>query len=353
MYTKCKEKKKEKMINLKNDYCYIAHHKILEKMMALENEANPGYGEDKHSENAKRIILKLVDNPNSDVHFLVGGTITNKVFISHVLKPYEAVISCDSGHINVHETGTIEESGHKILLVPNKEGKIKIDSLKEVLSKHTDCHMVKPKLVYISNPSEYGTIYSLKELEELSSFCKENHLFFYVDGARLASALTCDQNDISLKDLGRLTDAFYIGGTKNGAVLSEALVINNPSLNEEFRYSIKHFGGMYAKGFVAGIQFETLFEEDLFFSIAKKQNELAKELTNGLKELNVKLFVESPTNQVFCIFKEIEAKRIMNKVDCEIFEKQKDFVVLRFVVNYLNTNIDIDETLKVVKNSLI
>ena len=341
------------MINLRNDYCYIAHHKVLEKMLSLENEVNLGYGEDKHSENAKRMILNLIDNPNSDVHFLMGGTITNKVFISHVLKPFEAAISCDSGHINVHETGTIEQSGHKILLVPNKDGKINIDSLKEIIASHNSCHMVKPRLVYISNPTEYGTIYSYKELEEISSFCKENNLIFFVDGARLGAALTCEENDISLKDLARLTDAFYIGGTKNGAILSEALVINNPSLNEEFRYSIKHSGGMYAKGFVSGIQFEALFEDDLFFEIARKQNKLAKVLTNGLKEMRVDLFVESPTNQIFCIFKHEEAKRIMEYIDCEIFLEKEDKIVLRFVVSYVTTKEDIGEALRIIKESLV
>lgn len=341
------------MINLRNDYCYIAHHKVLEKMLSLENEVNLGYGEDKHSENAKRMILNLIDNPNSDVHFLMGGTITNKVFISHALKPYEAAISCDSGHINVHETGTIEQSGHKILLVPNKDGKIEINSLKEIIASHNSCHMVKPRLVYISNPTEYGTIYSYKELEEISSFCKENNLIFFVDGARLGAALTCEENDISLKDLARLTDAFYIGGTKNGAILSEALVINNPSLNEEFRYSIKHYGGMYAKGFVSGIQFEALFEDDLFFEIARKQNKLAKVLTNGLKEMKVDLFVESPTNQIFCIFKHEEAKRIMEHIDCEIFLEKEDKIVLRFVVSYVTTKEDIGEALRIIKESLV
>lgn len=341
------------MINLRNDYCYIAHHKVLEKMLSLENEVNLGYGEDKHSKNAKRMILNLIDNPNSDVHFLMGGTITNKVFISHALKPYEAAISCDSGHINVHETGTIEQSGHKILLVPNKDGKIEINSLKEIIASHNSCHMVKPRLVYISNPTEYGTIYSYKELEEISSFCKENNLIFFVDGARLGAALTCEENDISLKDLARLTDAFYIGGTKNGAILSEALVINNPSLNEEFRYSIKHYGGMYAKGFVSGIQFEALFEDDLFFEIARKQNKLAKVLTNGLKEMKVDLFVESPTNQIFCIFKHEEAKRIMEYIDCEIFLEKEDKIVLRFVVSYVTTKEDIGEALRIIKESLV
>ena len=337
------------MINLRNDYCYIAHPKILERMSELNNEINVGYGVDKHSFHAEEMILSLIGNKESKVHFLVGGTITNKVFISHVLKPYEAVISCDTGHINVHETGAI---GNKILLVENVNGKISVEGIDKVYQEHTDEHMVKPRLVYISNSTEYGTIYSLKELQEISSYCKAHNLLFFVDGARLGAALTSKYNDVTLKDLGELTDAFYIGGTKNGAILGEALVINNQSLQENFRHSIKHYGGMYSKGFVAGIQFETLFEDNLFFDIAKKENVLAERLLEGLKKLNLPLYLKVETNQVFVILSTKQYEAIKEQISCEVFGQINHDIIVRFVTHYMLNEDDIDQALNIIASSL-
>lgn len=336
------------MINLRNDYCYFAHPEILKRMYELKEEIYVGYGEDALSLKAKKEILDLLNNPKSDIHFLTGGTISNKVFISHVLKPYEAVIACDSGHINVHETGTIEQSGHKILIAPNKNGKLLPKDIENICLSHSSEHMVKPALVYITDATEYGTIYFLKELKAIKEMCDKYGLYLFLDGARLGVALTAKDNDIILEDLGKLTDAFYIGGTKNGALLGEALVINNPKLNEEFRYSIKHFGGMYAKGFVAGLQFMVLFEngnDSLFFDIARKQNKLADELRKVLKTLGFELYNENSTNQVFFYADYDVSIKIQKEIDCEVFtkdlENKKD--IIRFVTHYNTNEKDIEE----------
>ena len=197
------------MINLKNDYSAIAHPKVLSKLVELNELTFVGYGLDEYSKQASDLIKETIQCENADIHFLAGGTITNKVLISHALKPYEAVVSCDSGHINVHETGTIEQSGHKILTVPNVLGKMQVCDLEKVIKSHTDEHMVKPKMVYISNSTEFGTIYKYKELEELSNFCKEHNLYLFMDGARLGAALASKECDYKIKDLSDLVDAFY------------------------------------------------------------------------------------------------------------------------------------------------
>lgn len=340
------------MINLRNDYSCIACEKILLRMLDLQNEVNPGYGLDEHSKRAEHLILKHLKSNDSKVYFLTGGTITNKVFISHALRPHEAVIAIDSAHISCHETGTIEQSGHKIINVKHSDGKIKVKDIQDVINIHRDEHMVKPKLVYITNASEFGTIYSKKELIEIYNFCKANDLYLYLDGARLGVALTSLHNDISLEDLAKYTDAFYIGGTKNGALLGEALVINNKTLQNDFRYSIKHFGGMYAKGFVAGIQFEVLFEDNLFFDIALKQNNLAYKLRNELIKLGLEFEIDSPTNQLFPIFKKELVKRLEKDIMFELWTEYEDKQCIRFVTNFLLEESDILKTIDIIRNAL-
>ena len=334
------------MINLRNDYCYIAHPRVLENMQKFSNDINVGYGLDSHSQRAKELIRREIGSFNNDIHFLVGGTITNKIFISHVLKPYEAVISCDIGHINVHETGAIQ---NKILTVTNVNGKITSQGIVKVLKEHTDEHMVKPRLVYISNSTEFGTIYTLDELKEISKTCKENNLIFFIDGARLGSALTSSYNDVSIKDLPSLCDAFYIGGTKNGAILGEALVINNLELSKDFRYSIKHYGGMYSKGFIAGIQFETLFEDNLFYEIARKGNELGRYLEAELKRINIEIYMKTETNQVFILIDENKVDELQEEISCEVFGKVENKTIIRFVTHYLLEKEDIDSAICIIE----
>lgn len=337
------------MINLRNDYSGIAHPKVLSKLQELNEETFIGYGLDEYSKKAEKYIKEVIKCDSADIHFLVGGTITNKVLISHALKPYEAVISCDSGHINVHETGTIEQSGHKVLTVPNELGKMNIEDLEKVLKAHTDEHMVKPKMVYISNSTEFGTVYKYKELKEISEFCKEHDLYLFMDGARLGAALASTECDYKIQDLPNLVDAFYIGGTKNGLTHGEALVVINDSLKDEIRYSIKHFGGMYAKGFVLGIEFLTLFEDNLFIKIAEEQNKHAHHLQKELKKLGVEFFIDSPTNQIFPIFKKDIVEALKEKILFEVWEERELDTVIRFVTSFKTTKEDIDGTLNIIK----
>ena len=227
-----------------------------------------------------------------------GGTQSNLIVISAILKPYESVISANTGHIHVHEAGSIEATGHKINIIDTKDGKLTPQSLKLVLDEHTNEHMVKPRLVFISNSTEIGTVYKKKEMEELSLFCKANNLLLYLDGARLGSALCSGENDLTLSDLSKLTDVFYIGGTKNGALLGEAIVINNNNLKQDFRFHLKQKGALLAKGRVLGIQFIELFREDLFFVLAKHANSMSMKLSHAIKELGYNFLTESTSNQI-------------------------------------------------------
>lgn len=337
------------MINLKNDYSAIAHPKVLSKLVELNDLTFVGYGLDEYSKQATNLIKEVIQCENVDVHFLAGGTISNKVVISHILKPYEAVISCDTGHINVHETGTIEESGHKVITVPNVLGKLQVKDLMKVLKSHTDEHMVKPKMVYISNSTELGTIYKYNELVELHSYCKENGLYLFMDGARLGSALASKECDYKIKDLPNLVDAFYIGGTKNGLTHGEAIVLINNELKTEFRYSIKHFGGMIAKGFILGIEFLTLFEDNLFIKIAEEENKHAEHLQKELKKLGISMLMESSTNQIFPIFTKDVVEKLKEEILFETWEERDEDIVIRFVTSFKTTKEDVDYTLDIIK----
>jgi threonine aldolase len=336
------------MINLKNDYCAIAHPKVLSRLIELNEQTFVGYGLDEYSEKAAEFIKDMIKCETADVHFLVGGTITNKVVISHALKSYQAVISADSGHINVHETGTIEQSGHKVLTVPNVLGKINVNDLDKVVKAHTDEHMVMPKMVYLSNSTELGTVYKYQELLAISNYCKENNLYFFMDGARLGAALASKECDYKISDLPKLVDAFYIGGTKNGLTHGEAIVIINEELKQEFRYSIKHYGGLYAKGYILGIEFLTLFEDNLFIKIAEEQNKHAEHLQKELKKLGVEMLINSSTNQIFPIFKKEVVEKLKEHILFDIWEERVDDTVIRLVTNFKTTKDDIDKVLDII-----
>lgn len=327
------------MFNFKNDYSYMACSEVLESLLKYQDECFGVYGLDSHSLHAKELIQKEIGNKNVDIHFFVGGTITNKTFISHALRPYEAVISSSAGHINVHETGAIESTGHKVLTVNHVEGKISVKCINECVLSHTDEHMVLPKMVYISQTTEYGTIYSVLELEEIYKYCKENGLYFFIDGARIANALALG---ISLSDIANNCDAFYIGGTKNGALLGEALVICNDKLKESFRYSIKQNGGMYSKGYVAGIQFETLFNDNLYLKLALNANECAKYLASELVKRGLKMQLDCVTNQLFPIVDNCLYEKLKETVLFELWEDLKDCKVIRFVCSYKTKMEEID-----------
>lgn len=284
-----------------NDYSEGAHPQILKAMMETNLEQNTGYSLDAHTDRAKELIRQEIRRQDSDIHLLVGGTQTNLLGISCALRPHQAVICAETGHINVHETGAIEATGHKVLGQATPDGKLTVSHIQNALDLHTDEHMVQPKMVYISNSTEVGTQYSLNELEEISRFCRQHGLYLFLDGARLGSALTSSANDLTLADIARLTDLFYIGGTKNGALFGEALIINHPDLKPDFRYLIKQRGAMLAKGWLLGIQFEELFQNQLFYDMAAHANQMADRLRKGIAACGYSFHWDSKTNQLFPI----------------------------------------------------
>ena len=288
------------MYRFTNDYSEGAHPSILEAMTATNLEGNLGYGCDPHCEHAAALIRQKIGRPDADVHFFVGGTQTNATCICAFLRPHEAAIAAHSGHICVHETGAVEATGHKCIAMPAAPGgKLTPELVRQAVAAHPDEHMVKPRLVYVSNTTEVGGVYTTAELEALRAVCDELGLLLYLDGARLASALAC--GGASFEDLGRLCDAFYIGGTKNGAIFGEAVCIMNPALKPDFRYILKQHGGMLAKGWLLGVQFEQLMRSGLYEELGEHSTRMAQQLAEGLKGLGVEFLFESPSNQIFPI----------------------------------------------------
>lgn len=339
------------MYSFKNDYSEGAHPKILDALIKTNMQQTVGYGEDPYCEMASNAIKSSIHNNNVDIHFFVGGTQTNLTAISAFLRPYEAALCAESGHIFTHETGAIEATGHKAFPIPSNDGKLTADGVKEALESHTDVHMVKPKLVYISNPTEIGTIYNKKELSDLYDFCKENDLILYIDGARLASSLSAKGNDLVMSDYPNLCDSFYIGGTKCGALMGEALVIVNDKLKADFRYNIKQKGGLLAKGRLLGLQFLELFKDNLYEEVGKHSNDMAEILREGIQEAGYDFMIDSPTNQLFPILPNEIIEKISENYDYTFWCKNDDKTsVLRLVtcwatdksecekfINYLKT----------------
>jgi threonine aldolase len=309
------------MYSFKNDYSEGAHPNILNALVESNMEQVEGYGEDQYTKKAIELLKERIGRGDIDIHLFAGGTQTNLTAISAFLRPHEAAIAANTGHILVHETGAIEATGHKVISIETKNGKLNVKGIKSVLEAHTDEHMVKPKLVYISNSTEIGSIYTKNELEQLSEFCRDNNLFLYLDGARLGSALCSEENDLELSDLGNLVDAFYIGGTKNGALVGEALVICKNSLKDDFRFHIKQKGAMLAKGKLLGIQFLELFRDNLYFDLAKHANGMAKLLKDGISEAGYSFFTDSPSNQIFPILPNNIIEKLQKKYSFYIWQK--------------------------------
>ncbi|MBK5251735.1 MAG: low specificity L-threonine aldolase [Peptostreptococcaceae bacterium] len=299
------------LYSFRNDYSEGAHPSILEALTKTNMNQEDGYGEDSHCVIATGIIREKTGNSNADIHFVSGGTQANMIVISSMLKPYESVISAETGHINGHETGAVESTGHKINTVTSTDGKLTTEGIKRVLEEHYFEHMVKPAMVYISNSTEVGTFYTKRELEDISDFCKREGLYLFADGARLGSALCAEGNDLTLEEFSALVDVFYIGGTKNGALIGEAIVINNEALKPCFRYAMKQRGALLAKGRILGVQFEELLRDDLYFELARHANSMAAKLTDGIKNLGYGFMAESTTNQIFPILSNTVIKKMM------------------------------------------
>ena len=300
------------MYSFRNDYSEGAHPKVLQALADTNLVQTVGYGTDPLCEAARDTVRRLCNAPQADVRFLVGGTQTNLLVIESLLRPYEAVIGAHTSHINTHETGAIEATGHKVCSIYAPDGKLTPALVETVLAEHNGTeHMVPPKMVYVSDTTEIGTIYTKAELTALRACCDTHGLFLFLDGARLGSALTSPDNDLTLPDLAALTDAFYIGGTKNGALFGEALVMNTP--NDHFRWHMKQRGAMLAKGRLLGVQFKALLENGLYFDIARHANEMAYRLRDGMAALGYEFPVASPTNQQFPVLPNTVLQQLQDK----------------------------------------
>ncbi len=320
--------------SFKNDYSEGAHPQILQALVDHNLQQESGYGYDSFTTTAKELIQQKLQR-EADIHFVVGGTQANLLVISSFLRPHQSVIAADSGHIAVHETGAIEATGHKVNTVVTTDGKLTPALIQTVLDSHNDEHMVQPKMVYISNSTEVGSIYLRQELEDLYTFCQKNHLLLFIDGARLSSALTAKKNDVTLADIANLCDAFYIGGTKNGLLLGEAIVILNKDYATDFKYFIKQKGAMLAKGRVLGIQFTELFKADLFFDLGQHANTMAERLTNGLQAKGYSFLTDPSSNQLFPILPHAVIERLAHDFDFFVWQKiDEQYSAIRLVTSW-------------------
>jgi len=337
------------MYSFKNDYSEGAHPAILESLLATNLIQQAGYSEDRFCQEAIQKIKIAIQHPEAEIHFVSGGTQANLLVISSLLRPYESVIAAHSGHIAVHETGAIEATGHKVNTVHSSSGKLTPELIQPILDEHIDEHMVKPKLVYISNTTEIGSVYTKMELEILSQYCKQHGLLLFMDGARLASALTAKNNDLTLADLSTLVDVYYIGGTKNGALLGEAIVINNPMLITHFRYAIKQKGALLAKGRLLGIQFSTLFTDDLFFKIGAYANEQASKLAQAFLENGYSFLTEPASNQIFPILENSLISRLKEDYDFHIWQKLGEHTAaIRLVTSWATSEEEVQKLINLI-----
>lgn len=331
------------MYSFANDYSEGAHPNILEAIISTNLHQHTGYSQDTHTANAIQLIQSELGRDDVDIHLITGGTQTNLITISAALRPYQAVISAHTGHINVHETGSIEATGHKILAMQTTDGKLTPALIRQALDFHTDEHMVQPKMVYISNSTEIGTQYSKAELEALHHICRQKNLYLFMDGARMGSALMSETNDLTLADIARLTDVFYIGGTKNGALFGEALIICHDNLKPDFRFMIKQRGAMFAKGWLLGIQFEQLFQNNLFYDMAQHANKMAQKLRTALGVKGYSFASDSATNQLFPILPDALANRLNRDFACNIDRKwDSTHTVIRLVTSWATTQEGVD-----------
>lgn len=335
------------MIRFNNDYNHGAHPAILEALTQTNSESYGGYGLDEWCEKATAEIKKHLDCPQAAIHFMTGGTQTNFTVISAALRPYQSVISPMSGHIFAHETGAVEATGHKVEALPTLDGKLTAAQIAERAESYRRSlvqeHIPQPKMVYISHPTEWGTIYSKEELEAIRAVCDEYGLFLYVDGARMGYGLSAPNTDVTLADFAHLADIFYIGGTKCGALFGEAVVISNPALQTDFRSYIKQKGGMLAKGWLLGLQFYTLFKDGLYLDITKKAVTLAMKLRAAFAEKKIPSYVHSPTNQQFVVLTNQQIETLSQKYTFE-FEQQltESLACVRFCTSWCTTEAEVD-----------
>jgi threonine aldolase len=342
------------MIRFECDYTEGAHERIMKRLLETNEEQTPGYGMDEHCEKARAYIRKACHAENADVHFLVGGTQTNTTIIASILRPHQGAVAAITGHIAVHETGAIEATGHKVLTLPSDDGKIQAEQVKELYDAHWNDasheHVVQPGLVYISHPTENGTTYSRAELEALSKVCRECGLPLVMDGARLGYGLASKGSDLSLADIAKLCDVFYIGGTKVGALFGEAVVIINDALKKDFRYFIKQNGGMLAKGRLLGIQFETLFEDGLYDEVSKHAVDMAIMIREAFAEKGFSFRYDSTTNQQFPILPDHVLTELSEKYSYSFWEKvDATHSAVRFCTSWATNKKNVEMLIKDIK----
>ncbi len=352
-----KERKRtmEQRISFSCDYMEGAHPAILQRLIETNFAQMPGYGADDYCESAREKIRAACSAPNAEVHFLVGGTQTNATVIDALLRSYEGVIAADTGHISVHEAGAIEFGGHKVLTLPHRNGKISAEQITSLLRVYEEDvnhdHTVMPGMVYLSQPTEYGTLYSREELSAISALCREKHLPLYVDGARLAYALACPENDVTLKDMAELCDIFYIGGTKCGALLGEAVVIPQPGLIPHFFTIIKQHGALLAKGRLLGLQFDTLFTDGLYQRIGEAPLRAAEDIRTALRANGYQLCFASPTNQTFCLVDREQMEKLREYVDFSQWEVYDEMhIIIRFATSWATKDEDVRTLCRILRD---
>lgn len=339
--------------SFKNDYSEGAHPRVMEALLTSNLEQEEGYGLDRHSLNAVELIRELVRDTSAEVHLISGGTQTNLIAISSFLRPHEACITVETGHIATHETGAIEATGHKLLTAESEDGKLTPKLIQPILEEHHFEHMVLPRMVYISNPTELGTVYSHNELSRLSDFCREKGLYLYLDGARLGSALVLEETGLSFEKIYSLTDAFFVGGTKNGALIGEALVVKTKELQRDLRYLIKQRGALLAKGRIMGVQFEELFRDNLYLEIAAHANDMAQKIVTELTATGCRFLIDSPTNQIFPILSNEIIEKLSDHFDFYVWKKiNENASAIRLVTSWATKSEHVDLLVRIYRDSV-
>lgn len=334
------------------DYMEGVHPRILERLVETNLEQTAGYGNDPYCVSAKKKILEACQCPDGEVHFLVGGTQTNATVIAALLHMYDGVLAAETGHVNVHEAGAIEYTGHKVLTLPQKDGKISAESVENYLkwfyADENHEHMVQPGMVYLTHPTEYGTLYTAEELKAIHGICQRYAIPLYVDGARLGYALAARETDVTLPVLAQNCDIFYIGGTKVGAFCGEAVVIPKKGLIPKFFTTIKQHGALLAKGRLIGIQFDTLFTDGLYQEISAHAIRMAEKLKEALMEKGYTMYLDSPTNQQFVLLDNKKKKELLEQVDFDFFENyDSEHTVMRFVTSWATREEDVDRLIEI------
>ena len=342
------------MISFENDYNAGAHPKILERLLETNLEKHTGYGEDIYTKRAIEKIKTAIDCPDAEVYLAVGGTQTNQLVISTMLQGYEGVIAADTGHVSVHEAGAIEYAGAKVLTIPHELGKINAGQIemyvKGFYQDGNHEHMVFPGMVYISHPTEYGTLYTLEELEEIAKVCNAYDMSLFLDGARLGYGLASKDTDVTIKDIARLADVFYIGGTKVGALCGEAIVFTKKNQPKHFVNLAKKRGALLAKGRLLGVQFDTLFTDGLYEGIGRHAIDKAERLKSILKDNGFRFLIDSPTNQQYVVVEDSFMKKLSEKVVFSFWEKiDESHTAIRFVTSWATTDEDLDELERILK----